>query len=501
MASDPKWYDSADVLLADEPVLSGDAGVESAAIVLRLYNDKDAAGADTLPSSQIYGYARTSSSGQVLTEGHPLVDRRMVEARITQGLGGKVVPATGWQPLGAHRFLEIPSLDSGEGVELEFHLAAPSDSGGFNAFLVLALAVETGIALGLGLSEIAGDGVYLGLGDPLVSTVLIGTDVVENPAGADGNVQVGPFAWTADGVPLAYLEQLSAIAASSAGNSRYVMLSLDDDATLTLTDGDESTVALTDDDEPATPAGETVIARVEVDDSGVIAQAAIDNRWEHGAYHVSFAGTAATVGPGKALVDNSLTFNQVGQSVSLTASAVNSLWLLRSGLLDITTNGSPPAGTRSLLLAELTTDGAANVTAFADRRRFIGHRIYLLRFEWLGVFAVDDYRYAINPSDRPTYILPIRGLRAAVGTPGTGSGNTQFLAESDNAFDNMFGNTLIDAGNAPEIAFASTDPRSLDAVAASHLIAPGARIRAWLDEIPTGGDAEDAVLEILVVEV
>jgi hypothetical protein len=149
----------------------------------------------------------------------------------------------------------------------------------------------------------------------------------------------------------------------------------------------------------------------------------------------------------------------------------------------------------------LTTDGAANVTAFADRRRFIGHRLHLLRFEWLGVLAVDDFRYAINPSDRPAYILPIRGLRALVGVAGTVSGNTQFLAEVDNDYDDTFLTDLIVAASAPEIAFDATDFRSLDAVAANHLIAPGARIRAWLDEIPAGGDAEDAVLEMLVVEV
>lgn len=503
MASDPKWYTSADALLtsANVPILSGDSGTESAAIILRLYNDKDVAGADTLSPSQVFGQVRITSAGQLLSEGHPLVDRRMVEGRITQGLGGKVVPSTGWSPLGVGRFLEIPSLAAGEGVELEFKLNVPSFSPGLNVFFVPTLAIETGLGLGFGLSEIAGDGIYLGIGDPLVNTVLIGSDVIENPAGADDEVQVGPFAYLDGGTPLSFLEQLVAIAASSAGNRRYVLLSLTDTATLTLTDGDETAAALTDDDEPDAPADETVIARVEVDDSGVISQSDIENRWQRGAYHVSFAGSSATVGPGQGLVDNWITYNQVSQSATLTASEVNSLWLLRSGQLAITVNGSPPAGTRSLLLAELTTNATPTVTAFADRRRFIGHRVHLLRFEWLGVLAVDDFRYATNPSDRPAYILPIRGLRASVGVPGTGSGNTQFLAEADNDYDDTFTADLILPASAPEIPFDATDFRSLDAVAANHLIAPGARIRAWLDEIPAGGDAEDAVLEMLLVEV
>lgn len=503
MASDPKWYTSDDALLtsANRPILSGDSGTESAAVILRLYNDKDEAGADTLPPSQVYGQVRVTSSGQLLSEGHPLVDRRMVEGRITQGLGGKVVPSAGWSPLGVGRFLAIPSLASGEGVELEFKLNVPSFSPGLNVFFVPTLAIETGLGLGFGLSEIAGDGIYLGIGDPLINTVLIGNDVIENPAGADDEVRVGPFVYLDGGIPLSFLEQNVAIAASSAGNRRYVLLSLTDDATLTQTDGDETAAALTDDDEPDAPLDETVVARVEVDDSGVITQDDIENRWQRGAYHVSFAGSSATVGPGQGLVDNWITYNQVSQSATLTADSVNSLWLLRSGQLAVTVNGAPPVSTRSLLLAELTTDAGNNVIAFADRRRFIGHRVHLLRFEWPGVLAVDDFRYAISLSDRPVYIFPIRGLRASVAVSGTVSDATQFLAEADNDYDDTFLTDLILPISAPEIAFDATDLRSLDAIPANHLIAPGARIRAWLDEIPAGGDAEDAVLEMLLVEV
>lgn len=500
MASDPKWYDADDVLLAVAPILAGSGGTPSATpVTLRLYNDKDEAGADALPASQVFGYARLSSSGLSLTEGHPLVDRRMVEARIAQGLGGKVVTATAWQPLGVGRFLEIPTLTSGEGVELEFQLNAPSDADGFNALLSVSLAIETAIGIGLGFHEAIGNGVYLGIGDPLVSAVLEGAPTLENPAAADDEIQVGPFTYIVAGIPLAYAEQLVAIAASTATFSRYVLLSLADDATLTLTDGVESDVALTDDDEPAAPAGEQVVARVIVDDSGVISQADIEDRWQRAAYYITHQGLNATVGPGRSLTDNAYTFNQVLQSASLTASSTNHLWLTRQGALAVTVNGVPPAGTRAMLLATLVTDAGA-VTAFTDYRRFIGHRLHILSFDWLGALTVADYRYAINPSDRPAYILPIGGLRAALAVGGTVSGSTRFEIEIDEANDDVWV-AITDPDSAPEIAFDATDLRSLAALPASFLIPPGARIRVSSDVIPGGADSSNAHLDLLLVEV
>lgn len=498
MVSDPKWYDSADALLTAAPVLSGDAGTESAAVTLRLYNDKDEAGADTLPAAQLFALARTTSSGIAQSSGLPLVDRRMVEARITQGLGGKTVPASAWTELGDGAALHLPSLASGEGVELEFRLDAPADAQGANVYLVVSLAIETATSTGPGLTEIAGDGVCLGVGDPLVTVLVDGEDVVENPAGADDQVRVGTFVWIAAGVPFALHQDLLTIAASSAGNSRYVLLSLAADGTLTATDGDETASALTDDDKPAVPNGEVAIAYVQRDDSAAIQQADVEQVYQFGLYAVDFTLLTAEVGPGRALVDNSLTINQAGQSASLTANATNSLWLQRTGTLAVTTDGAPPAGTRPLLLAEMVTD-ATTVTELRDRRRFIGHRLHRLAFDWLGTVAVDDHRYAINPSDRPAYILPIGGLRAAVAVGGTVSGSTRFKVEVDAGHNDSWA-ALTEPTAAPEIVFDATDLRSLDAVPAAFLLPAGARIRASADVVPGGADSEDAHLELLVVE-
>lgn len=498
MAADPKWYDALDVLLAAAPVLAGDAGTPSAAVTLRLYNDKALAGADTLPASELYAGARTTSTGQALAEGLPLVDRRMVEARITQGLGGKTVSAGQWTELGVGGALALPSLASGEGVELEFRLDAPADAQGANVWLSLSLAIETASAAGAGASRIAGDGVHLGIGDALATALVDGADVVENPAGADSQVRVGPVVWIAAGVPWSLLSGLVTVTASTAGSSRYVLLSLAADGTLTQTDGAETTDPLAPEDKPAVPVGEVAIAFVARDDTAAIQQADVEQVYQRGLYQVSAAALVATVGPGLALVDGSLTVNQTAQTASLTASSVNSLWLLRSGQLEVTTDGAAPAGTRALLLAELVTDGAG-VTELRDRRRFLGHRLHRIAFDWLGTVAAGVFRYAINPSDRPAYVLPIRGLRASVAVGGTVSGSTRWKVEVDLAHDDTW-TAITDTTTAPEIAFGATDLRSLVSILDSYQVPAGARIRASVDQVPGGADSADGRLELLVVE-
>lgn len=499
MPADPAWYDSVGVALGTAaPQIAGSAGAPGTALQLQLWNDKDESGADPFPASQLFGYARLTTSGQPLVTGAPLVDRRMVEVRITGGLGGKSVPAGAWTPLGTGSYLAIPSLSSGEGVSLEFRLYGPGDAQGANVYLVTALFTSPSSPIGPGIPEIIGNGIYLGIGDPLTSSVLFGEDVVENPAGADGQVQIGTFVWLASGVVRTYHAALSSIAASTTGMNRYVLVSLDDDGTITLTDGDEVAGALTDDDRPDTPAGEIPVAYIQRDDGASIVDADITNIYTVSSFHLSHSGLSVTVGPGRALVDNALIHTQSSQSVTLTALSTNSLWLLRDGQLSITTTGLPPTGTRPLLLAEYVTD-ASTVTAFHDRRRFIGFRLHTLRLEWPGTLVTGQFRYAINPSDRPVYFLPIRGLRASISSPGTGSGSTRWQVQMDATYDDTWSDlTAVD--HAPEIDVASTDMRDIDAIPAEHAVPAGARIRAQIDAIPSGADSEDGVLEILLVE-
>lgn len=500
MPSAPAWYDNAGVALGTTPPdLAGSAGTPGTALPLQLWNDKDAAGADPFPPSQLFGYARLTTSSLPLVSGVPLVDRRMVEVRITGGLGGKSVPAGAWTPLGTGSYLAIPSLSSGEGVSLEFRLSGPLDAQGANVYLVTSLFTQTSSPIGPGIPEILGNGIYLGIGDPLISSIIIGADVVENPGGADGQVQIGTFVWLVSGGVHTHHVALSAIAASTAGTNRYVLISLADDGTLTLTDGAEVAGALTDDDRPDTPIGDIAVAYVQRDDTATIVDADITNVYVVGGFHLSHSALSVNVGPGRALVDNGLIHTYSAQSATLTASSTNHLYLLRDGQLAVTTTGLPPAGTRPLLLAEYDTD-VSSVTAFRPRHRYIGYRPYLLRFEWTGTLTVGQFRYGVNPSDRPVYIHPVQGLRVSVSAPGTVSGSTRWQVQVDPDYDDTWID-LTAPTHAPEIPFDATDLRDLSAIPATHTIPAGARIRAQIDAIPGGADSADAHLDLLLVEV
>lgn len=499
MAFDPKWYDENDVLLGAPLAINANSGTPSNPITLRLYNDKDIAGADPFPSSLTQLLIRSSSTGLPSSSDHPVVDRYYTQAKITQGLGGKTVPASDWQFLGDGRYLALPSLGSGEGVEIQVRVSTPIDVQSIDASGTISTFIETFITRGPGLTEIQGDGIYLGIGDPLVSSFLRGTPTLSNPAGDDDNVQVGPTTYILSGVVLSVLGQLVNIPPSTATFSRYVLISVDNTGSINTTDGAETTSVLTDDDKPSTPTGELGIAYVEVSDSGIIAQEDISDIWQLSGYAMTVSGLNVVVSSGKGLVDNSITLNQVSQSATLTASSTSRLWLLRDGSLAVTTTAAPPDGTRPLLLARFLTD-STNVLSMEDLRRYIGFRIYTVSFRWGGVLSVDDFRYAINPCDGVSYILPMNGVRAALGVPGTVSGQTKFLAQVDSDYDDTWADDVLDTVNSPEIPFDATDLRHISSTPKLHLIPPGARIRAWIDEIPGGSDAADATLDIIVVE-
>jgi hypothetical protein len=498
MVADIEWYDDTDTLLTSAPPIEGDAGAAGTALELRLYNSKDGTPADALSNGRLHGLALPSGATSAVESGDELVDRHYVEARVVSGLGGKTAQPTQWTPLGAGSYLPLPALAAGEGLTLEFQVSAPADAQALQRVLVLSVVSDLSVVTSPGLTESGIDGVIMPIGDPNAAVLVTGSNVAENPGGADNEVQIGPLVWIAGRKPWAYHQQLIPLTAAAASNARYDLLSLAADGTLTVTAGVETTDPLGPDDVPATPTGEVAIAYVAVDDSGVIGNADITNLWSAGLYGFTATLLTATIGPGNALVDNSLTLSGVSQQVALTASETNSIWLRRNGLLAVTIDGEPPVGTRALLLHEAVTDGSG-VTEHRDRRKWAGGSRAMLRFEWPGTQVAGVYRYAVNPFDRPAFVLPVRGLRAFVADSGV-TGETRFGLEVDSDFDLTWASDLAggDTDSPPRIAVAAADPRHLDAIPLAYEIAAGAAIRASVAEIPSGTASEDAVLEVLL---
>ena len=489
MASSPEYRDDTDTVISGAISLSADPGAEGTAETVRLYNSfAGAGGVDPLQDARLIVLVEPSPGAAPVASGVEALDRYFVEARIVSGLGGLSVTATGWTKLGPGANLLLPpSIASGEGVELELRYAPAPDAQASSVALLFSVVAGVAVADDAASME-SGGGIVLGVGDGETALVVSGTATVEDGGGPSGSVQVGPFVWIYDGVPYSYPQQLVALTPAASGEQRYDLLSLSA-GTLTVTSGAETASALTDDDKPAIPTGHLAVAYVEVDDASTITTADIEDAWLASLYAWSDSGLTATFGPGPvALAGSVIVYHSVSQSVTLTASSTNSVWLTPAGVFAVTSDGtSPQSG--SVLLWEATTDGSG-VTATRDLRRFAGGRVERVVFAWSGTLSAAAERYGIAPQ-RDTYIVPIRGLRAALGDPGTGTGQTAFDLEVD---DGGWA-SLAGTDRPPAIAQGAADPRDEDARPAAFAVPAGRRLRATVDEVPST-PSEDAVLEV-----
>lgn len=505
MAAVPSWRDTSDVLITTGQDIEGLSGVAGTALAVRFYNNFGDTGADPITNGRIKAQFRETSSDPYVGSGIPWADQRYVEGRITGGLGGLTLAATGWKPLGAGSFLELPTISGdGQGVALEFRVHGPTDAPSDAVQYALQVAVGTSESLPDGITEGIGSGIYLGLGDAGQTVHVYGGATVENPGGADDEVQTQTHVVIAAGVARIIRQSLSgAIPAAGAGDARYDLFSISPAGVRTRTAGTESTPPLDDSDKPALPAGHVPLSYVFVDDSGVIANADIENVIALGLYAFSSSGLIATIAGGPlALVDNALCHNAASQNATLTASETNYIWLLRTGELEVTITSAPPtASPRALLLHEADTDGSV-VTAHRDRRFFIGYRRHVIEFEWLGELVDEANRYGFLPSERDAQIVPLWAVQVALGAQGDGTaGRTRWTIEVERA--GVFTDLFATDSTRPMIAFDAAPPVGdpLTIFPDRFDLPARCRIRARPTEIPSGGSGADPENGILTLEV
>lgn len=495
MPVDITFHDNADVQIAAALVFDERGGQTSAAQTVRIYNGF-ATSADPGEDLRLLGWAvpvGASEGSSPVAAGVPVVDRYMVEARVVSGLGGLTVASGQWQALGPGTELGLPSLTDGQGVETEVRLRPPSGAQGA-VYRVYLTVVDHSTGVGDGAHRVSGGGVHLPIGDGQTSLIIEAADVVQNPGGADDQVQAGPAVYLdGAGVPRSISAALHTLTAAAAGLNRYDLLSVGASG-VTVTSGTEISGTLTDDDRPAIPAGEEPLAWVVVDDSGIITDGEITQAAVASLYVVTAGGTTATVARGpRALVGGFVPYNLAPQTVELTDDASNSVWLLATGEVAATVDGALP-GTPAELLAEVDVAAGA-VTEIRDRRRWLGARLAVVRFEWAGTLSAAGVRHAVSPFDRPAYILPIRGLRAAVGDPGSTSGSTDFGLEAGDLAGGW--TDMVGTDRPPSIAQGAADPRDLGGRPQAYEVPAGARLRATVTAVP-GTASTDGVLEVLL---
>lgn len=506
MAISPGWYDSALDPITAPVAVSGTGGTPGTAVVIYLINGKGVGTASTIANARLIALSRAAGTTDAFVEsGRPVLDRQMLEVRVESGYN-LTLSTSDWVPMGRGRaFDKLPgAIGSDEGVKLEIRVNAPGSAQDVDEEVRFELVDDQGRLIATGVSRVGHDGVHLPLGDPSGWTVLRGDDIVEDSGGPSGDVETPEVVIVAAGRLRVLRAGTQAIAASSAGTSRYVGVVIDSAGAWDLVEGAESAVALTADDYPTIPAGNYLWAWVEADDSGAWTDSEINNVWSLGAFGMSYspASLDVTVHSGPYAVVNDGLIYQTGQGLAtLAASATNRLWLLSSGELEVNESDVPTSNEPALLLGEFDTDGSG-VTAFRDRRVLCGGHAFVFLIELRGALSTSTYGYATLPWRKACWLDPFEPVVASIGTQTTDhtTGATRFDVEVRRAgtWTSLF---AADADK-PSIAYNAADT----ALVASGIVPdrydlpPYAEIRARADALPTGGsDApDDGVVALLV---
>lgn len=506
MAISPGWYDSANDPIAAPVAVSGTGGTPGTAVVVKLINGKGVGTASAITNARLLALCRAAGSTDAFVErGRPILDRQMLECRVASGYNA-TLPASDWVALGRGQlFDKLPSsIASDVGVVLELRVNAPGSAQDVDEEVRLELIDDLGRLIAAGVSQAGHDGVCLPLGDPSGYVVLRGADIVEDSGGPSGDVETPEFVGVIAGRMRVLRAGTQAIAASAAGNSRYVGVVIDATGAWDLVEGVETSDPLTAADYPAIAADLLLWAWVEVDDSGAIADAAINNVWTVGAFGLTYSASSLDItvhGGPYAVVADGLVY-QTGQSLAtLTASATNRLWMLASGAYEVTQDDVPATAQPALLLAELDTDGSG-VTAYRDRRVLAGGNALVLLIEFRGTLSTSAWGYATSPWRKPSWLDPFEPIVASIAVQTTDhtTGATRFDVQvlRGSTWTSFF---AADADK-PQIAHNAAADALLatDIVPDRYDLPAHAQIRAKPDDLPTGGsdDPDDGVVALLL---
>lgn len=510
-----EWYDSDDVLISAAFTLSAPAGTPGTAVQLDLWNNRTGTGADTLTEVLLQVLAEVTNPDTLTeewrSEGVEVLDNHEVEARIVSGLNQTLL-ASDWTPLGTHRLLPIPDIPNDAGVRLEVRLNPTSDSASDAVRIAFRVHSRSYTVTSVGLTESTTDGVLSGTGDGGIREILsFDGGVVENPAGADDQVEIGDLLWLGSGIPwclLSHLVQIDANDGNSealqSGEGYYAALSLADDGTITQTKGLRSATPV----KPTAPTDEILIAWVLREFDALIDNADIEEVWEEWGFNHTESGTTLTLSPGHARIDNRLLRLTGTRSVTLAVSDTSKVYLLADGSLQATVDGSRPTA-RALLLYEATTD-ATTVTAITDHRVWIGGRVHLLEIpvSRSGGLQVGDAGHSVWPYPVAGYLRHespvILSLDDMGNTPTAGQTQVDALLSDAGAAFAIPGTSLYPDSASddrrPAVAWDASDPVDRDSLPTVREIPAWSRLRAEVTEIPTATAAPESLRVFLVVE-
>lgn len=486
MSTSLVWYESTGTTpISSVQSISGNSGVPGSGLTLQLINDKGgAASSDPMNSARLKALFDDGSG--LRESGTEWADRQYLEARIQTGGLNTDFTLGEWTKLGTGAMMNLPILNSDEGIKVEFRINAPADALADAEDFFPRVVDSPSEATSNGFQESVPGGIYTGINDKGFSEIILGSVITEDsPTSRD--VKVPDLIGVVFGKPAMHVAEDITIPVAGSGDERFDLLSLKFDGTVTRTVGTEVTAPVTDADKPALPTGEIPLAWCKATDTGDMLDAAIDNIFDLVYYDFSSTGLTGTLSPGpRAMVSNQLILNTGQQTVALTDDDTNFLWLNRDGVVEATLTEDYPNG-RDLLLYEVVTV-TGSVTSVIDRRTFMGGgRFYFVEFRFPGEITGADESHINLHNARPAYIIMPHGFAMAAGT------NTVGASSGSNVLDvDLNGTTIFGTGSLkPQFAHdASPAQDYFNAIPTVLELPPRAQLRATIDALPTASTTE-----------
>ena len=461
-----------------------DPGTTSAAQQLRVV------GSVATSQSPALTLRQEDGSGNAVLAGLAAINGRWIEIRAL-ATGTSSQAATAWTPVGANRTFALDPIASGEYAVIEIRYSpAPTAAQGAIEFLVDADPGTEATALSQGISDSGRDGVLSGLGDASLSEILRVSDV-EEASSPGASVDMPDSVYMHAGIPYVELAQNIAIdendgsaAALGSGEAFWARVSLDETGWV-VTRGDKASSPLDVADLPANPTGHLPVAYIERQ-QGNIVDSWITQEYLIGAFEPTYTSASLnlTVGPGRALVGNSLVRQTANSTVAISASSTSQVWLQSDGTFAATNDGSRPSADALLLFDGVVSDGSG-IAALVDRREVMGGEPAPVRFDWSGTLADGNYAYAAAPLSRDFYVDADSASFFTIHD--NGSGNSAGITKVDIQYSDAGGSytTLFTSSGSddrrPSIEHDDSDPSDRTALPEILLIPAGSRLRAEID--------------------
>lgn len=501
-------------------------GVGSAAIEFQIFNDNTSLPRDTAQDPVVWVTQVDDTTGDPVSSGLRAINEGWIEIRaLGGGSSGSTQPTTAWFPMTGQTRLRLSPLPEGEYHSMEVRYMPPGSTAETDiTFFVNADANTRQQFIGLGHLESYRDGVLTGTGESnqtyLWMQGVSGAEQIptENTV-PDDTIILPDKGWHYKGTPYFRLTEDLVFDAVD-GDSVALGVGEEYWATVSLGAGDvvvykspKETAPIPASSRVGVDEDELILCYVRIDDTLTILDADITGVARAGRFELlDLSSLTIEIGPGRAIVNNSLVETQVTTSLTLTDDSDNWIWLQSSDtIFAVTTTDAAPS--QNAYKAWKITAAGGVITDFEDLRQEMGGQVLPVQFFFDGEVTDGDTSYQVFPAHRDGYLLGVRPIVLRMDYVGANLDQGEFVVEFEKDDGAGGWTTLFTSSGSddrrPGFAWDSAYPlRDESAVPEVYAIESGSMIRARIVELtnftgPVPGLAEppERVMAVLFVEI